>query len=173
MALEKLITQGKVRAVGLSDFGCEEIAAALLAGPVAAVQTAFSLFQRRACEDFLPFCESHRVAGLVHTPLAKGLLTGRFNADSKVRGIRAADSEFLGPRFLRNLERVAGLSAIARQYGKSVAQLSLQWVIRCPGVTSAIVGAKRPSQIEEDAGGDGWNISSEDLIAIEDLLAGA
>ena len=171
-ALDQLTAQGKVRAVGLADYGCEDVSAALLVGPVAAVQAPLSLFQRRAAEDLLPFCAGHGVAGLTHTPLAKGLLTGRYNTESKIRGLRAADSEFLGPRFHRNLELVARLSAIAERYGRTVAQLSLQWVIRTPGVTSVIVGAKRPSQIEENVGSVGWTISMEDLNAIEDLLAG-
>lgn len=172
-AMHELLDHGKIRMIGLADYGCEEIAAALQRGPVSCVQTPFSLLQRRAAEDLLPFCTGHGVAAIAHSPLAKGLLTGKFNVDSKIRGLRAADSEFLGPRFQRNLERVAQLSTIADRYGKTVSQLSLQWVLRTPGVTSAIVGVKRPSQVEENIGADGWALSTEDLAAIDDLLAGA
>jgi aryl-alcohol dehydrogenase-like predicted oxidoreductase len=100
-------------------------------------------------------------------------LTGRFGPQSRIKGIRAADSEFMGPRFQRNLDRVARLTAIAARRGRTVAQLAIQWVLRHPGVSAVIVGARRPSQIEQDVGGDGWDLSPDDLAEIDRVMTEA
>ncbi len=172
LALRLLLEQGKIRALGLSNYSCEQVAAAMEFGPVHSLQPTFSLLQRRAAEDLLPFCAEHNIAALACDTLARGLLTGKLTEDSRIMGVRAADPEFIGARYRRNLERVAKLARIAVNYGKTVAQLAIHWVIRHPGVTSAVVGAERPSQIVENAGAVGWTLDPEDLTSIETLMAG-
>lgn len=170
-ALMTLVDQQKVRAVGLSNFSCEQIAAAREFGPVHCVQAPFSMLQRRAAEELLPFCDEHSLAMLAYSPLAKGLLTGKFRYGDTLEGIRARDPEYIGERFRRNLKLVDGLREIARKTGKTVAQVVINWTVYYPGMTMAIVGAKRPSQVVENAGGVGWRLSPEDRKAIDDLLA--
>ncbi len=171
-ALRLLLEQGKIRVLGLSNYSCEEVAAAMEFGPVHSLQSTFSLLQRRAAEDLLPFCTEHSIAVLARDTLARGLLTGKLTEDSRITGVRAADPEFTGARYRRNLERVAKLAGIAVKYGKTVAQLAIHGVIQHPGVTSAVVGAERPSQIVENAGAVGWSLDPEDLTTIETLMAG-
>jgi aryl-alcohol dehydrogenase-like predicted oxidoreductase len=171
-ALRQLREQGKVRAIGLSNYSCEEAAAALEFGPVHALQHPFSILQRRAEEDVLPFCRERDIAALAYGPLAKGLLTGKFAENSRITGIRATDPEFMGARYRRNLARVAKLTEMAAKYHRTAAQLAIQWVIQHAGVTSAVVGAKRPSQLVENVGAVGWCLDPEDVTAIESLLAG-
>ena len=78
----------------------------------------------------------------------------------------------MGTRYRRNLERISRLADVAARYDKTLAQLAIQWVIRHPGVTSAVAGAKRPSQIVELVGGAGWQLDSQDVAAVGRLIAG-
>lgn len=169
-ALNRLREQGKIRAVGVSNFSCEQIAAAREYGPVCCLQPPLSMLQRRAAEDLLPFCQEHRMGAIVYSPLCKGLLTGKFDASSRFSDVRARDPEFLGARYRTNLRIVEALRPIAARYQKSVGQLALQWVISRPGVTAAIMGAKRVSQVMENVGAIGWSITDEDLAEIKAIL---
>jgi len=124
----------------------------------------------RAAEDILPYCLDNEIAVVPYSPLAKGLLTGKFKAEDTFEDVRAHDPEFLGDRFLRNLKLVAALKDMAERYDKTVAQLVINWTASFPGITSPIVGAKRPSQVIENAGGIGWALLDEDLQRIDQLL---
>ena len=169
-ALTTLLERGKIRAIGVSNFNCAEMAAIREFGPVHALQSPFSMLHLRAAEDLIPYCTEHGISVLPYSPLAKGLLTGKFNADSTFQDVRARDPEFIGARYRRNLSIVASLMEIAGRYDKTVAQLAINWVASSPGVTAPIVGAKRPSQVLENVGGIGWSITEDDRTAIDTLL---
>ncbi len=169
-ALTTLREQGKIRAIGLSNFGCEQISAARELGPIHALQPSFSMLHLRAAEDLIPYCLEYGIGVLPYGPLAKGLLTGKFTADSQFQDIRAHDPEFIGDRFRRNLRVVDELEKIAARYDKTMTQLAINWTVGHPGVTAPIVGAKRPSQVVENAGGVGWNITEEDRTRIDAVL---
>lgn len=169
-ALTILLEQGKIRAIGLSNYSCEQIAAAREFGPVHAIQPSLSILQPRAMDDLIPYCIEHNLGVLSYGPLVKGLLTGKFSVDSRREGIRAHDPEFVGRRYRRNLAIVDLLKEIALRYKKTVAQLAINWSVTQPGVTASIVGAKRPSQVVENMGGVGWSISEEDRKEINRLM---
>lgn len=169
-ALTTLLDQGKIRAIGLSNFSCEQISAAREFGPIHCLQPPFSMLHLRATEDLIPYCLEHRIGVLPYGTLAKGLLTGKFTAESRFKDIRAGDSEFVGDRYRRNLRVVEELKSIATSYDKTVAQLAINWTTGFPGVTSPVVGAKRPCQVVENAGGVGWSISEQDRERINTLL---
>lgn len=171
-ALVTLRDQGKITAIGLSNYGCEEMAAARACGPVHALQPAFSLIAPFAAEEIIPYCSEHRIAVLPYSPLSKGLLTGKFSAGMKFADGRGRDPEFMGERFRRNLGIVEALRPIALPYGKTVTQVAINWTLGFPGVTSPIVGAKRPSQVLENAGGAGWSLSDADRATIDALMRG-
>jgi len=171
-ALTMLLHQQKIRAIGLSNFSCEEFAAAREFGPVHCLQLPFSLLQRRAADDLLPFCVEHKMAAIAYSPLCKGLLTGKFRPGDRPGGIRARDPDFLGERFRRNLRIVDALKEIAAESDKTVTQLVINWTATSPGVTATLVGAKRPSQVVENVGGVGWMIADEDQTRIDRLLEG-
>jgi len=172
-AMTTLLKQGRIRAIGVSNFSCEQIAAAREFGPIHCVQPELSLLQTRATEDLIPYCREHGIAVIAYSPLCKGLLTGKFSKSSIFTDVRARDPEFAGERFSRNLQIVSALASIAARYNKTVAQLALNWVATHPGVTAAIMGAKRPSQVAENAGGVGWTITEEDRGRIDALIGGA
>lgn len=171
-ALTTLLRQGKIRAIGLCNFSCEQIAAAREFGRVDSVQSPFSLLNRRAADDLLPDCVEHGIAVLPCGPLGRGLLTGKFNGDTEFEGLRARDSGFMGKRYRRNLEIVHSLAEIAARHGKTAAQIAINWVAMQPGVTAPVVGAKRPSQVAENVGGVGWCLTEEDCARIDRLLGG-
>lgn len=171
-ALMTLKEQGKIRAIGLSNYGCERIAAAREFAPVHALQPPFSMLHLRAADDLIPYSAEAGMAVIPYGPLAKGLLTGKFAADSAFTGIRGQDPEFVGARYRRNLELVTALAEIAARYAKSVTQVVLNWTANFPGVTAPIVGAKRPSQVLENVGSIGWSITEEDRVRIDELLRG-
>lgn len=168
--LASLLDQGTVRAIGLSNFSCDEITIAREYGPVHSLQPPFSMLHRRAAADLLPYCREHGIGALAYSPLAKGLLTGKFNAASKLEGVRAKDPDFLGPRFRRNLAFVDRLRPMAERRGTTLTRLVLQWTIAQPGLTSALVGAKRPSQVFENAGGAEGGLSDQDRAEIDAIL---
>ena len=112
------------------------------------------------------------MAVIPYGPLAKGLLTGKFTADSTFTDIRAQDPEFIGARYRHNLDLVTSLEEIATKYDKTVTQLAISWTATFPGVTAPIIGAKRPSQLLESVGGIGWSITEEDRAEIDRLLRG-
>jgi len=169
-ALTTLLEQGKIRAIGLSNYGCEQIAAAREFGPIHCVQPPFSMLQLRAAEDLIPYCVESRIGVIPYDCLTKGLLTAKFNAQSEFTDIRARDPEFTGKRYRRNLGVVEELKEIAARYDKTVAQLAINWTAAYPGVTAPIVGAKKPSQIVENVGGIGWSITEEDRARIKLIL---
>lgn len=171
-AMTKLLEQGKIRAIGVSNFSCDQIAAAREFGPVQCLQPPFSMLHLRALDELIPFCREHQMGVIPYSPLAKGLLTGKFDSTSTFSDIRSRDPEFMGNRYQRNLSLVDGLKSIANGYNKSVSQLVINWTTSQPGITAPIIGAKRPSQVTENVGGVGWTLRDDDRSRIESLLRG-
>jgi aryl-alcohol dehydrogenase-like predicted oxidoreductase len=169
-ALATLLQQGKIRAIGLSNYSCDQIASAREFGPVHALQLPFSMIHLRAADDLIPFCVEHEMAVLPYSPLAKGLLTGKFSAETRLTGMRARDPEFRGERFRRNLGLLKQLGSIAARYERTVTQLVVNWTATYPGVTAPLLGAKRPSQVREHCGALDWSISEEDRLRIDTIL---
>lgn len=170
-ALEKLKQQGKIRAIGLSNYGCELALHAREYATIASMQPPFSLLDRRAADDVIPFCREHDIAVLAYSPLAKGMLAGQLRRDSDLVGVRRKDPEFVGARYVRNLEFVDRLRELAASRSCTPAQIALAWVIQFDGVTSAIMGAKRPSQVLENVKAASVQLSTDDIGEIENLRA--
>ncbi len=169
-ALATLLDHGKIRAIGASNFSCEQITAARECGTLHCLQPSFSMLQLRAAEDLIPYCQQNNLGVIPYSPLAKGLLTGKFGPDTRFSGIRLRDPDFIGGRYQRNLGIVEELRSIADRYDRSVAQLVINWTTNYPGVTAPIVGAKRPSQVVDNLGGVGWNLTQADRARIDALL---
>lgn len=166
-ALVRLLEENKIRAIGLANYSIEQISKAMEYGPISAIQVPASLLSIKQQADLLAFCCRHTIAFLAYSPLAKGLLTGKFTARSSFEGARAKDPDFLGERYLRNLEVVERIQAIARRRDKTCVQVALNYITSVPGLTAAIFGAKRISQVEENRAALGWALSDEDRAAID------
>ncbi len=172
-ALLLLQEQGKIRAIGLSNFGIERIEAARAVGPISSLQPQFSMIEPRAADDLIPYCVEHRISVLPYSPLGKGLLTGKFDRDTPITGARASDPAFVGARFEQNLAIVRALTELAQSYERTVGQLVLNWTVNYPGVTAPIVGVKRPSHVADSVGSLGWSITEEDQRRIDEILRGS
>jgi aryl-alcohol dehydrogenase-like predicted oxidoreductase len=173
-ALEDLRREGKIRYIGGCNFSRAQLERIQAIAPVASLQPPYSMLRREIESEILPFCAAHNIGIVPYSPMQKGILTDAFSrervANLKPGDHRLNDSMFQGEALEANLRLVDGLRAIAREKGCTVAQLAIAWVLRRPEATSAIVGARRPAQIEETVGAAEVRLSSEEIQRIENLL---
>lgn len=170
-----LIREGKVRYGGVSNFSVAQLQRIQPIHPVASLQPPYSMIRREVEAELLSYCAAHRIGVIVYSPMQSGLLTDKITREW-VQQLPEDDWRRRNPRFQEpelsvNLKLVEGLRRIAERNGRTVAQLAIAWVLRRPEVTAAIVGARKPSQIEETAPAADWTLSSEDLAEIDALLA--
>ena len=169
--IDRLISEGKIRYGGVSNFAVSDMERCKSIRPVTSLQPPYSMLRRGVEKEILPYCAREKIGVVVYSPMERGLLTGKFDI-SKVApdDHRQRAKDFQQPRLGQILAMVEKLRGIANRYGKTPAQLALQWTLRRPEVTSAIAGARRPSQIEETVGGSGWSLTKEDIAEIEQIL---
>ena len=180
-ALTEVVRAGKARYIGFSDWNAEQIQAALeLPGVEKFVssQPQYSLLWRRPEREIFDLCRRNGISQIVYSPLAQGVLTGKYRPGERPGGdTRAASDEmgwamgkFLSDRVLEGVER---LRPIADGLGLTLAQLSLAWILREENVASAIVGASRPEQVEANASASGIELDDATLEAVDEALADA
>jgi aryl-alcohol dehydrogenase-like predicted oxidoreductase len=175
-AIAEAVTAGKLRYAGASNFSVAQLDRVRAIHPVASLQPPYSMLERSVEAELLPYCAANGIGVVVYSPMQTGLLTGAFSAE-RVAQLppddfrKASDPHFQEPDLSANLALVEGLKPVAARSGHSVAQLAIAWVLRRPEVTAAIVGARRPAQIAETAPAGDWNLSAEDVAAIDALLA--
>lgn len=168
------VKAGKLRYIGVCNYNVAQLKRIQAIHPVASLQPPYSMLVRGVEAELLSFCAVNNIGVVAYSPMQKGILTDKFSRAS-VAGLAADDhrksfdANFQEPALSKNLALVEGLKPIAKKHNKSVAQLAIAWVLRRPEVTSAIVGARRPDQIEETVGGGDWVLSAEDVAAIEAL----
>lgn len=170
-AMIRLREEGKIRAIGVSNFSCEQMTEARRYGAVECLQPELSMFAREATEELLPYCREYGIGVVAYSPLAQGLLTGKFNGSSRFADMRAKSPVFAGAPFERNLAAVEKLKGIARRLNCTMAQLALAWALSQDGLSAAIAGVKRPSQTRENAGAADVRIPHATLDEINAVLA--
>ena len=180
-ALDDLVSQGKALYVGVSEWSATQIADGRHLqrkygfDPFISNQPNYSMFQRYIEKEVLPISEREGLGQIVFSPLAQGLLTGKYKKGQPIpEGTRAADpsvNQFI-KRIMteERLDQVQRLDVIAKRNDLTLAQLALAWILRQPGVSSAIIGATRPEQVTENAKASGVTLSAEDLAEIETIL---
>ncbi|NLH50578.1 MAG: aldo/keto reductase [Myxococcales bacterium] len=171
--LQKLKAEGKIRAVGLSNVTVPQLQAAMCAGTIDAVQNEYSLFQREAEEDVLPFCEDNDISFIPYGPLAYGLLAGRYD-----RGFRLTPNDwrhrvpfFDAKNFGKLLDRVDDLKEIAATLHHSLPHLAIRWALRHRMVSSVIAGAKNPDQVDDNAAAVDWDLTDAEIDAVDEVTA--
>lgn len=178
-ALLRLKEQGKIRAIGVSNFPRGLIEKCLMIGDIASDQPKYNLLTRDIEKDILPYCLENNVGLICYGPLGQGLLTGKVTVDRKFGegDLRESFQVWFKPanrgRVLSALEKIR---PIARKYGATLGQIAINWVIGQPGVTGAIVGARNASQIAESAAATKFKLSEEDRDAVRqefEALGGA
>ena len=179
-ALTEVVRQGKVRYLGFSEWSADQIRAALALVPdvekFVSSQPQYSLLYRVPEREVIALCKENGISQIVWSPLAQGALTGKYKpGEEPPAGTRAA-SQQMGwsmDRFRDDdvLRAVQNLAPIAEGLGITMAQLALAWVLREENVAAAIVGASRPSQVEENAAAAGIKLDAATLQAIDDAVA--
>jgi len=173
-ALLKLVEQGKIRAVGVSNFTTlDEYQSFVEVCPLAADQPPYNMLQRGIEEVTLPWCRTNQIAEIVYWPLMKGFLAGHLKRDHQwdPRDGRKKYPIFQGEEWNRTHDFVDVLKVLAREGGLTVAQLVIAWTIQRPGITAALCGAKRPEQIRETAGAMEVTLSENQLERIDKAIA--
>ena len=172
-AMGTLYRQGKIRAIGVSNFSVDQIKAFSAVAPVHTVQPPYNLFERAIEKDLLPFCNWEGIGMLAYGPICRGLLSGRMRADTVFSegDLRRTDPKFSGARYLQYLQAVEELDRFARDnYGKRVIHLALRWVLDQPGVTAALWGARRPQQLDPIDQVMGWSLGNEARAEIDRII---
>ena len=180
-ALTEVVRKGKVRYIGFSNWTAEQIQAALDLPDVerfVSSQPEYSMLYRAPEKEVIPLCAREAISQIVWSPLAQGVLTGKYPPGSPPPPNSRAASQSMGTWMGRwredqaVLEAVQRLRPIARDNGLSMAQLALAWVLKEPNVASAIVGASRPEQVEDNVGASGVRLGDDALAAVDEALAG-
>jgi aryl-alcohol dehydrogenase-like predicted oxidoreductase len=180
-ALSEIVRQGKAHYIGFSEWSPAQVEASFaLEGTERFVssQPQYSLLWRRPEAKVIPLCAASGVSQIVWSPLGQGVLSGKYLPGDKVPEASRAASDSMGqwmqtllqPEILQAVQR---LKPLAQQAGCTLAQFSLAWVLREPNVASAIVGASRPEQLEENAGASGLAIDPSLFKQAEDIITGA
>ena len=167
-ALNRLKDQGKIRAIGVSNFSRDQLQEAMAYGAIESLQPPYSLFWRHVEKDAMPLCTAQGLSVLAYSPMAQGLLTGKFGPDHQFKrgDHRRANRLFQEPVFTKAQEALAALRPIADRHGITLGQLALAWVTAQPG-TCAIAGARNERQVLENARAAAVSLSSEDLTEMD------
>ena len=173
-ALEKLHGQGKIRAIGVSNFAVrdlEEARSCLSKAEIVSNQVRYNVLQRNVQEEVLPYCRKNDIRVLAWSPLAQGALSGKYGVDNRPEGgVRDKNSLFTKPNMKQIEKMLRVLRDIASGRGRTVPQVALNWLVRDELVTP-IPGAKDPTQSEENVGAVGWRLTDTEFERIEKAYA--
>ncbi len=160
--------KGKIRYIGISNFDAAQMAQALETGRIESLQPPYSLYWRHLEAEDLPFCRQHNIGVICYSPMAQGLLTGKFSLENRPppEDNRSGARLFQSPTYEAALEGIPVIREIGKKHGKTSGQTALRWLLQQPGVTAAIVGARNPQHVKENVGAANWELSVEDIEAL-------
>lgn len=179
--MSQLVSEGKVRAAGVSNFDVKLMQRCEAIRHVDSLQPPFSLINRAAAESNIPWCARNHTGVICYSPMQSGLLTGTFTIERVAKmpndDWRRNGAEFQQPNLRKNLALRDSLRPIAQRYGVSVSAVAVAWTLAWPGVTGAIVGARQPEQVDAWIGAANLQLNAKDLeeiaAAIQQTGAGA
>ncbi|MBV8671914.1 MAG: aldo/keto reductase [Acidobacteriaceae bacterium] len=175
-ALAKFKEEGKVRYIGVSNFNVEQMERALKIAPITSLQPPYSLLRRDIETEILPFCQQHNIGVINYSPMVSGLLTGKMTAE-RIAQMPADDwrkrsPNFNEPKLSRNLKLVELLREIGKDHGVEPGVVAVAWTLRHPAITAAIVGARRPDQVDGVVPAAMFRLSDAEANRIEAFLSG-
>lgn len=172
--MARLREEGKVRWIGVSNFNVEQLKRAIDIAPITSLQPPYSLLVRKAEAEILPFARANGIGVIVYSPMRAGLLTG---AMTKERALnlpaddwRKRDKDFHEPQLSRNLELVELLKEIGARHGHTPGEVALAWALHNQAVTAAIVGLRRPDQVQGTLGALVFRLSDSEVAEIESFM---
>jgi aryl-alcohol dehydrogenase-like predicted oxidoreductase len=173
--LADLVREGKIRYAGASNFSVAQLQRVQHIHPVASLQPPYNLFQREIEPELMAYCAAQKIGIIPYSPLRVGLLSGKFTLERWLSlpkdDWRLQYDDYRDKRFQINLAFIEKLGKVAARYRRPVSQIALAWVLRRPEITAAIVGARRPAQLEETIPAVSVHLSDADLAEIELLLS--
>ena len=170
--MRTLLEQGKIRAIGVSNFSVAQIEQFRRVAPLHVLQSPYNLFERGIESDILPYCRKNNIATFGYGALCRGLLSGGMRPSTKFESddLRHADPKFQQPRFAQYLAAVDQLDDLAKQrFGKRVIHLAIRWMLD-QGITTALWGARRPSQLQAVDEVSGWRLDTAAKTEIDRIL---
>jgi aryl-alcohol dehydrogenase-like predicted oxidoreductase len=171
-AMHTLFKQGKIRAIGVSNFSVLQMERFRNVAPLHVLQPPYNLFERGLEKSLLPYCQYNNIAMLGYGALCRGLLSGRMHASTLFDGddLRRTDPKFLEPRFAQYLTAVHRLDRLAqRRFGKRVIHLAVRWMLD-QGITTALWGARHPDQLQPVDEVTGWSLDAAAKAEIDQIL---
>jgi aryl-alcohol dehydrogenase-like predicted oxidoreductase len=171
-AMHTLLEQGKIRAIGVSNFSVLQMERFRRIAPLHVLQPPYNLFERAIEADLLPYCREHKIATLGYGALCRGLLSGRMKTDTVFDGddLRRTDPKFVEPRFAQYVAAVQKLDRLAQQrFGKRVIHLAVRWMLD-QGITTALWGARHPDQLQPADDVIGWSLDASAKAEIDRIL---
>ena len=173
-AMRALHEQGKIRAIGVSNFSVEQMQRFRSVAPLHVLQAPYNLFERSIEPEILLYCRRNNIATLGYGALCRGLLSGRMRIDTKFEGddLRRIDPKFQPPRFAQYLAAVQQLDQLAREFQRRVIHLAVRWMLD-QGISVALWGARRPDQLDETQAVAGWSLDEATRAKIDRILSGA
>jgi len=173
-AMEQLYKEGKIRAIGVSNFAVRDLEEArkhLSVTDIVSNQVRYNMLQREIEEEVLPYCKRESISIIAWSPIAQGALTGKYNISNKPSDDVRRGNKLFSDYNLREISKlIPVLEKVAKARNKTVAQVALNWLLR-KGNVIPIPGAKNPRQAEENAGAADWRLTSQELKEIEDALS--
>jgi aryl-alcohol dehydrogenase-like predicted oxidoreductase len=172
--LREAYEQGKIRAIGVSNYSPEQMQRFRAISPLHTIQPPYNLFEREIERDILPYAVRHRITTLTYGALCRGLLSGSMRADRQFANgdmRKTTDPKFQAPHFAEYLNAASKLDAFAREnFGKRAIHLAVRWLLDQPGVGVALWGARRPEQLAPVREVFGWSLGKSDFAAIDTIL---
>jgi aryl-alcohol dehydrogenase-like predicted oxidoreductase len=168
-----LLWEGKIRAIGVSNYSPQQMEWFRLAAALHTDQPPYNLFERQIDQDVLPYARQNNISTLTYGSLCRGLLSGRMKLDTRFTGddLRRVDPKFQTPRYAQYLQAVERLDRFAQEsYGKRVLDLAVRWTLDQPGVSVALWGARHPEQLAPVDNIGGWKLDAGALQAIDKII---
>jgi len=164
--------EGKIRYIGVSNYSVDQMKESLNYGQIISLQPMYSMLERDIEKESLPFCVENDIGIICYSPLASGVLTGKYDENTKFQDWRGQGiiGNFTGDVYVSHIKKVKQIAKIAQKHGKTLAQLAINWLLHPKGVTTAIVGVKNPDHVEQNMSSVGWDIPDNDLKIISDIL---
>jgi aryl-alcohol dehydrogenase-like predicted oxidoreductase len=172
-AMGTLLQQGKIRAIGVSNFSPEQMNAFSVVAPIHTLQPPYNLFERASEDEILPYAIWNGISVLGYGAICRGLLSGRMKPDTRFTGddLRNTDPKFRAPRYSQYLDAVERLDCFAQEnYGRRVIHLAVRWLLDQPGITAALWGVRKPEQLDPIDRMTGWSLDHAAKTEIDRIV---
>lgn len=172
-ALLEIQRQGKIKVIGVSNYSVEQMRDIMKSGKIVSLQPDYSLLNRSIESEVVSYCKENHIGIIAYSPLASGLLSGKYGKDTKFSDWRGKGiiGCFSGDQFVKNMEKVERLKTIGDSIGKTCAQMAINWLVSQPQLTTALLGVKNEKQMEENIKALGWKLDLEQKEEIDRIFS--